>query len=72
MGAKYSYGVWEYFADQASTILGKNSLILFPGVQTLAGQQASNPNKANGSEPTDVGNLRSFLTLHFIEQVDNH
>ena len=23
MGAKYSYGVWEQFADQASTILGK-------------------------------------------------
>ena len=37
MGAKYSHGVWEQFADQASTILGKTSLNLFMAVQTLPG-----------------------------------
>ncbi len=28
MGAKYSYGVWEQFADQASTILGNKKFEL--------------------------------------------
>ena len=32
MGAKYSYGVWEQFADQASTILVKKSLNFFLSV----------------------------------------
>ena len=32
MGAKYSYGVWEYFADQASTNLGKKSFNFFSAV----------------------------------------
>ncbi len=29
MGAKYSYGVWEQFADQASTILEKTNELVF-------------------------------------------
>ena len=29
MGAKYSYGEWEQFADQASIILGSKKLYLF-------------------------------------------
>ena len=29
MGAKYSHGVWEQFADQASTILGDQILMEF-------------------------------------------
>ena len=37
MGAKYSYGVWEQFADQASTILEQNSLNVLLGVQVHAG-----------------------------------
>ena len=32
MGAKYSYGVWEQFADQASIILGKKQFCCLPGV----------------------------------------
>jgi len=39
MGAKYSYGVWEQFADQASTILVQRSLFFFLGVYTLAGHR---------------------------------
>ena len=31
MGAKYSYGVWDHFAHQASTILGENKFGLFFG-----------------------------------------
>ena len=38
MGAKYSHGVWEQFADHASTILEKKSLNFFMAVQTLPGK----------------------------------
>ena len=38
MGAKYSHGAWEQFADQASTILRrKTSLNFFMAVQDLPG-----------------------------------
>ena len=34
MGAKYSHGVWEQFADQASTILGDLTFNKFSSFST--------------------------------------